>query len=90
MNILIETARLLSRHSKMDSKHSCLIVKNKTILAAEVNQHGNRILGKTVPTIHAEMAALSSFSKLNKCRSLRPARKQWLEKVGYLYRQNKL
>lgn len=90
MQNLIETVRLLSRHSKMDCKHACVITKGKTILAAGVNHHGNRVLGKTVPTIHAEMGAFSSFCKLNKYRSLFAARKQWLEKAGYLYCQNKL
>lgn len=89
---MIDTAKNLSMNSKLHSRHGCLIVKKNKILSLGINEIGNRVMGKTVPTIHAEMSALSllkkSTPKLRKStyRSLpTTAKKQWFKEVGYLY-----
>lgn len=87
----VDTAKLLSRKSKLHFRHGCLILKKNKILSSGVNEEGNRVMGKTVPCIHAEMGALASLKRstpLLRQSSYRflpsAAKKQWFKEARHL------
>lgn len=59
------------------SNHICVITRGKSILTTNTNDTGNRVLGISVTSRHAEMNALYSL----KCNT---TRKKYYEKLGYL------
>lgn len=70
------------KHTNMHSSHVCVVTRGKDVLAVTNNDEGNRVLGISVPSRHAEMNALSYLAKTS-------TRKKYYEKFGYLYNKSR-
>lgn len=78
MESLVHIAMSSVEDTNLHSNHVCIITRGKKILTTNTNDDGNRILGISVPTRHAEMNALDSLYKTN------PPRKKYYEKFRHI------
>lgn len=79
MKSIIEVAINSIERTNLHSSHVCIVVRGKKIKTITGNDDGNRILGISVPSRHAEMNAICNLRKTKNA-----TKKKYCEKLGYL------